>query len=108
MMKRHLQGMATAAAFATLIVGGSAFATDMKLITTIDINGEELKLFDIGVVDPSAGRYYIADRSNKAVDIFDTRKRTFVGRIAGFVGVSMQDGKPLGNMSGPNGTALDP
>jgi len=109
-MKRRIEALATAAAIATIALGGSALAADTKtkLITTIDIPGEELKLFDIGVVDPAAGRYYIADRSNKAVDIFDTRKRTFVGRIAGFVGVSMQDGRPVGNMSGPNGTALDP
>jgi hypothetical protein len=109
MMKRHVQGMATAAAVATIIVGGSAFATEMKLLTTIDINGEELKLFDIGTVDPAAGRYYIADRSNKAVDIFDTKKKSFVGRVTGFVGVATgPDGRPVGNMSGPNGVALDP
>jgi len=26
-----------------------------------------------GTVDPAASRYYIADRSNKGVDIFDTK-----------------------------------
>jgi DNA-binding beta-propeller fold protein YncE len=107
MTKRDL-GRAAIAAAATAILGASASATDVKLIATIDIPGEELKLFDIGVVDPAAGRYYIADRSNKAVDIFDTKKNAYVGRIEGFVGVSMKDGKPVTNMSGPNGVALDP
>jgi len=107
-MKNHVQGMATAAAIATTIIGGSAVAAEMKLVATIDIPGNELKLFDIGVTDPVAGRYYIADRSNSAVDIFDTKKKTYVGRVTGFVGVAMQDGRVVGNMSGPNGTALDP
>jgi DNA-binding beta-propeller fold protein YncE len=107
-MRKRDQGLAAVAAIAVAIVGGNAMAAGVKLLTTIDIPGEELKLFDIGVVDSAAGRYYIADRSNKAVDIFDTKKNTYVGRIEGFVGVVMKDGKPVGNMSGPNGVAVDP
>jgi DNA-binding beta-propeller fold protein YncE len=107
-MRRRDQGLAAIAVVAAAVIGGTAFATDVKLLATIDIPGEELKLFDIGVVDAAAGRYYIADRSNKAVDIFDTKKNTYVGRIEGFVGVTMQDGKPVTNRSGPNGVALDP
>src|ERR1700756_2178747 len=107
-MTRRDQGLAAIAAVATAVFGANASATDVKLLATIDIPGEELKLFDIGVVDAAAGRYYIADRSNKAVDIFDTKRNTYVGRIEGFVGVAMTDGKPVTNMSGPNGVALDP
>ena len=102
------RGMTMVAALATVVVGGNAFAAGVKLLTTIDIPGEELKLFDIGVVDAAAGRYYIADRSNKAVDIIDTKTNKYVGRIEGFVGVVMKDGKPVGSASGPNGVALDP
>jgi sugar lactone lactonase YvrE len=105
-MTKRIHALTTAAALAT-IVGGNAFAAGVKLLTTIDIPGEELKLFDIGVVDAAASRYYIADRSNKAVDIFDTKANKYVGRVEGFVGVVMKDGKPVGNMSGPNGVALD-
>jgi hypothetical protein len=107
-MRRRDQGLAAIAAVIAAIIGGSAWAAEVKLLTTIAIPGEELKLFDIGVVDAAAGRYYIADRSNKAVDIFDTRKNTYVGRIEGFVGTTVKDGKPVTNMSGPNGVALDP
>ena len=106
-MTRRIHGLATAAALATVVIGGNAFAAGVKLLTTIDIPGEELKLFDIGVADPATSRYYIADRSNKAVDIFDTKTNKFVGRVDGFVGVVMKDGKPVGNASGPNGVALD-
>ena len=102
------RGMTMAAAFATtFILGGNALAAGVKLLTTIDIPGEELKLFDIGTVDAAAGRYYIADRSNKGVDIFDTKTNKYVGRVEGFVGVVMKDGKPVGSASGPNGVAID-
>jgi DNA-binding beta-propeller fold protein YncE len=106
-MSKRRYGITMAAALATIVVGGSAFAAGVKLLTTIDIPGEELKLFDIGVVDADAGRYYIADRSNNGVDIFDTKTNKYVGRIGGMVGVVMKDGKPVGNASGPNGVALD-
>src|SRR5580700_533517 len=106
-MRRRKQALAAFAAIATAVIGGGALATDVKLLATIDIPGEELKLFDIGVVDAAAGRYYIADRSNKAVDIFDTKTNKYVGRVEGFVGVVMKDGKPVGSASGPNGVALD-
>jgi hypothetical protein len=78
-MTKRIHALATAAALATVVIGGNAFAAGVKLLTTIDIPGEELKLFDIGVVD--AGRYYIADRSNKAVDIVDPKTNKYVGRI---------------------------
>src|SRR5215471_3356619 len=106
-MTRRTRGVTMAAAFASVMLGGNALAAGVKLLTTIDIPGEELKLFDIGVVDAAAGRYYLADRSNKGIDIFDTKTNKFIGRVEGFVGVAMRDGKPVGNISGPNGVALD-
>jgi DNA-binding beta-propeller fold protein YncE len=106
-MRKRIHGLTMAAALASVVIGGNAFAAGMKLLTTIDIPGEELKLFDIGTVDPETGRYYIADRSNKGVDIFDTKTNKYVGRVEGFVGVVMKDGKPVGSASGPNGVALD-
>jgi PEP-CTERM motif len=42
--------------------------------------------FDIGYVDPVTGNYYIADRSNAAVDIFSGSSLTFLGQAAGFTG----------------------
>ena len=106
-MTKRIHGVTMAAALATVMLGGSAHAAGVKLLTTIDIPGEELKLFDIGTVDAATSRYYIADRSNKGVDIFDTKTNKYVGRIEGFVGVVMKDGKPVGSASGPNGVALD-
>ncbi|HYZ15479.1 MAG TPA: hypothetical protein VE591_03715 [Candidatus Acidoferrum sp.] len=52
--------------------------------------------FDIGIVDGS--QYYLADRSNKGVDIFDAASGTFTKTVTGFVGVTASSAT-----SGPNG-----
>jgi DNA-binding beta-propeller fold protein YncE len=97
------------AAGAIAAIGGSAIAASVSLVATIDIPGNKLEQFDIGYVDSETGRYYVTDRSNFAVDIFDTRKMSYVGRVTGFVGVKYNDEKrPVINISGPNGLAFDP
>src|SRR2546421_11916272 len=83
-----------------------AMAAGVGRVATIDIPGNKLDNFDIGYVDSDASRYYIADRSNAAIDIFDTQKKTFIGRVGGFVGVKMDNGRAVNNMSGPNGVAF--
>lgn len=64
----------------------------------IPIAGSPLTSFDIGWTDAAASRYYLADRSNKSVDVFDTDKNTLVTEIGGFVGFTGND-----DTSGPDG-----
>ena len=53
--------------------------------------------FDIGYVE--AGKYYVTDRNNKAIDVVDTKSNTLIAQIPGpFTGA----GANL-NVSGPNG-----
>lgn len=86
----------------------SALAASVGLTTTIPVEGNKLDNFDIGYVDANAGRYYLADRSNSAVDIFDTKANKFIGRVTGFVGVKKDaNGRAVNNQSGPNGLAFD-
>ncbi len=100
-MKRiHGIGFALLAATAPLQAAGAA---ELKEIGTIDVPGAKLANFDISFVDPATGRYYLADRSNKAIDIFDTAKDAYVGRIGSFVGTKMKDGKVDNDTSGPDG-----
>src|SRR5258708_13916117 len=100
-MTRRMRGMPMAAAFATVVIGGNAFAAGVKLLTTIDIPGEELKLFDIGVVDSAAGRHYIPDRSNNGVDNIDTKTKKYFGPHQGFLAVGSKDRKPAHKLAGP-------
>jgi hypothetical protein len=69
---------------------------EYPLITTIT-TPKPLASFDISWVDSESGRYYLADRSAAAVDVFDAERDTFLYSIPGFVG---NIGR---NVSGPNG-----
>ncbi|HSW83900.1 MAG TPA: hypothetical protein VLH12_10515 [Usitatibacter sp.] len=71
--------------------------------------------FDLGVVDPTNGRYYVTDRTNKSIDVFDTNPVVqFVAQFKqGFAGCN--SGSPTAptflptcagannDMSGPDG-----
>jgi DNA-binding beta-propeller fold protein YncE len=97
------------AAGAVTAIAATAYAATLTRVATIDIPGNKLEQFDIGYVDAETGRYYVTDRSNAGVDIFDTRKMTYVGRVGGFVGLKLNpDNRPAIVLSGPNGVAFDP
>jgi DNA-binding beta-propeller fold protein YncE len=107
-MSKRARRISILAAGAVVVTCASAFAAKLTLVTTIQIPGNKLEQFDIGYVDSEVGRYYITDRSNAAVDIFDTRKMTYVGRVAGFVGLKFNaENRPVIPLSGPNGVAFD-
>jgi hypothetical protein len=54
----------------------------LKLIGAISVPGNPLAV-DISFVDQRREKYYIADPSNKAVDVFDAEKDSFLGQIKG-------------------------
>src|SRR5438034_3636882 len=98
--------LVVAAAF--LLAGSSATpayaessAPTYHQIALITVPGASLTSFDISVVDRSSQTYYPADRSNKAVDIFDASSNTFETRVAGFVGFTGNN-----DTSGPNGIVV--
>src|SRR5437588_7044716 len=63
-----------------------------------------LKSFDISFVERSSQTYYLADRSNKAVDIFDASSNTFETRLTGSPPFIGDTGNP--DTSGPNGVVV--
>jgi hypothetical protein len=67
----------------------------------IAIPGKPLKVFDISWVDSPTGRYYLADRSNGAVDVIDGLTNTFSAQIPGFVGFTGKN-----DSSGPDGVVV--
>jgi len=73
------------------------------LIEKISIPGNKFENFDISYIDPSTGRYYLADRSNAAVDVFDTKANKYLFRVGGFVGA-----KERSSVSGPDGVVALP
>jgi hypothetical protein len=82
----------------------------VKLLTTIPYPADlhALHAFDISWVDADTQLYYLGDRSNASVDVFDVKHNRFVKTIkAGFKGVVFNS-KGAGNNdeSGPNGVVV--
>ena len=96
-----------AALLAACLLGGTAQAEDgatYRRILTVPVPGNPLAVFDISYVDHRLPLYYLADRSNAALDIVETVHNRFLTRVDGFVGVrNGPDGKPSTAVSGPNG-----
>jgi hypothetical protein len=80
-------------------------ANAVRLLKTVPIPGAALHGWDISWVDAATQRYYLADRSNKAVDVVDARTGTFLKQIhGGFAGVKFNAaGAGNNDISGPNG-----
>jgi DNA-binding beta-propeller fold protein YncE len=93
------------AAVGVLALVGTAGAAELRQIGTISIPGQPLNSFDISWIDQASGLYFLADRSNKGIDIVDVKKGAWVGRLEGAVGpVMKKDGTCCDNAhSGPNG-----
>ena len=79
----------------------------VRLLTTVPIPStaaqpNHLVVFDISFVDPDQQLYYLADRSDKAVDVVDAKRNVFVKQIrAGFKGFTGSN-----DTSGPNGVVV--
>ena len=106
-----LLGLAVSAALAGPCTGpGAPTTTETKCLTAVQIPGAALRSYDISWVNPNRAEYYLADRSNSAIDIIDTRHLTFK-RFLGknlFVGVKLNNpGLPNesvnNDISGPDG-----
>lgn len=95
------------ASLATFVAGvlltGAACAAELKQVAAIPVPGQTLKNFDVGVVDQTTGTYYLADRSNAGVDMFDTATDRYTGRLGTFAGAVMKGGKVDNDHSGPDG-----
>jgi len=94
------QTTATAPAAAATPTGGYA------RLGTMAIPGKPLLTYDISFVDPVLRLYYLSDRSNAGIDVFDTRRNRFLGRISGSAASGQFAGQQASNdISGPNGVS---
>jgi len=96
-------------AIASLATSGLALADEheraagaVKLLATIPVSGVKMKAFDISWIDADTQRYYLADRSNAAVDVVDAKRNVFLKQIHGnFHGFTGNN-----DTSGPNGVVV--
>jgi len=78
-----------------------AIAAPLEKTGQLAVTPNQLDSFDIGVVDQASERYFLADRSNKSLDIFDLAAGRMVGQVGGFVG-----DRGAYRISGPNGVVI--
>jgi hypothetical protein len=96
----------TGAALAAPCTGpGAPTTTETECLTAVQIPGNPLRSFDISWVNPYRTEYYLADRSNAAIDVINTVTNTFTRRLIGFVGIVLNPatGAVNNNKSGPDG-----
>lgn len=96
-------GRVLLATILSAISTSAAMAQSYERIGTIAIPGKPLLQFDIGWVDPTTETYFLADRSNAGLDIFNAAKGTFIGRVTGFAGFAPAKGTDL---AGPDGVVV--
>jgi len=76
------------------------------------MTNSKLYSFDISFVDELTQTYYLADRSNAAVDVVDAKTATLIGQIsvgppfAGFVPTATCQAAGGANCSGPTGVVI--
>jgi DNA-binding beta-propeller fold protein YncE len=99
-MSRKLKSLVLFGSLLSCVLAGHVGAAELKMTSKVEIPGVALDSFDISYVDQTTNRYYVADRSNKAVDIVDGTTGAFIGRVPGFVGVPEDKDT---DMAGPNG-----
>ena len=73
----------------------------IALITDFGTTGGPPTSFDISFVERAGQTYFLADRTNKGIDIFDASSNTFETRVEGFVGFTGSN-----DTSGPNGLVV--
>lgn len=93
----------TALSLLALLAATRADAQGLRLTGTITVPGKPLESFDASFVDPAKGLYFLADRSNGALDVVNVRSRKLVAQIGGFVGAVDR-----GPKSGPDGVITIP
>ena len=93
--------MMATAALAAILAAAPAVAAQLKQVGTIAVPGTPLGTYDISFWDQSTNRYYLADRTNKSLDIFDGATEKFITRVPGFVGQ-----KKSNDNSGPDGVVI--
>jgi hypothetical protein len=68
--------LASTEAFGACQGPGAPTTTQTKCVTAIPLP-KPLQSYDISWVNPQRAEYYLADRSNNAIDVIDTQKLTF-------------------------------
>lgn len=105
--KIRVAALLAAAGLLVLPIASAQSDEVFKYFGTMGIGG--LASFDISWVDPALHSYFLADRSNKSVDVIDTGTKQLNQYFPGFVGAFVTpSGATNNDLSGPNGLLTFP
>ena len=99
-MQRNIKSLTLLGSLLSCVLVGQVCAAELKVIDQIKVPGAGLQSFDISYMDQVNNRYYLADRTNKALDIIDAKTGKFIAQVTGFVGAKGPD------EGGPNGVVV--
>lgn len=108
-MRRRVKVLASVIGLCVPVMFAAGMASGDETFTATQAislpGGQKITSFDISFVDPRIGNYFLADRTNKAVDVVDTSTNTIATQLtdptdpfAGFTGNN--------DTSGPNGVLI--
>jgi len=110
-LRKYFRPLTVAVVASALLLVGYAAEPAVLLLNTVPIpvSGTNttggMYSFDISWVDRATGTYYLADRSNQAVDVVvaETFVTQLTGGFAGFTPCVPADGHGANDCAGPNG-----
>ena len=90
-MQHNIKSLALLSSLLSCVLVGQVCAAELKVIDKIKVPGAGLESFDISYMDQKNNRYYLADRTNNALDVVDAKTGKFIAQIPGFVGIGKHD-----------------
>lgn len=115
MLKKLAVGLVMGSTLAAVLVacgggggGGNVAPQLLKTIPVPGISSSVVYSFDLGAVDAGANRYYVTDRTNKAVDVVDTNDLAVVAQFQnGYAGCVTGSGASSPGCLTVNGSAVN-
>ena len=96
-----------AGAFVAPAIAQSSRGTEkLKQVGTMSVPDNALTVFDISWIEQGTQRYFLADRGDSGIDVFNARTNKYIGTARGFVGIRTVNGKRDFGVSGPNGVLV--
>jgi DNA-binding beta-propeller fold protein YncE len=91
---------------APTIAQTSRGARELKQVGTMTVPARALAVFDISWIEQGTQRYFLADRDDSGIDVFNARTNKYIATVTGFLGVRIVNGKRDFGLSGPDGVLV--
>ena len=80
-MSQNIKSLALVGSLLSCGLVGQVCAAELKVVDKIKVPGAGVESFDISYMDQKTNRFYLADRTNAALDIIDANTGKFIAQI---------------------------